>query len=88
MIDTASKLFHVQIRPVAGLHTWHPSVTTYDVFDGATKLGRIYLDMHPREGKDKWFSTQPLTAGARGRAAARRRAGVQLSRAVRRATRA
>ena len=67
VLETASKLFHVQIRPVAGLRTWHPSVTTYEVFDGTTKLGTIYLDMHPREGKDKWFSTQPLTAGARGR---------------------
>ncbi len=67
VIDTASKLFHVQIRPVTGLKTWHPSVTTYEVFDGATKLGTIYLDMHPREGKDKWFSTSPLTTGVHGR---------------------
>ena len=67
VIDTASRLFHVQIKPVTGVKTWHPSVTTYDVFDGATKLGTIYLDMHPREGKDKWFSTSPLTAGVRGR---------------------
>lgn len=67
VIDTASRLFHVQIRPVSGLRTWHPSVTTYEVFDGATKLGTIYLDMHPREGKDKWFSTQALTMGMRGR---------------------
>jgi thimet oligopeptidase len=67
VLDTASRLFHVQIRPVSGLKTWHPSVTTYEVFDGATKLGTIYLDMHPREGKDKWFSTSPLTTGVRGR---------------------
>ncbi len=66
VIATASTLFHVQIKPVAGANTWHPSVTTYDVFDGATKLGRIYLDMHPREGKDKWFSTTMVTTGARG----------------------
>ena len=63
VIATAARLFHVDIRAVAGVPTWHPSVTTYDVYDGATKLGRIYLDMHPREGKDKWFSTQPLAAG-------------------------
>ena len=63
VIATASQLFHVDIRPVTGVRTWHPSVTTYDVYDGQTRLGRIYLDMHPREGKDKWFSTQPLTAG-------------------------
>src|SRR3984885_15192601 len=63
VIATAARLFHVDIRAVPGVHTWHPSVTTYDVYDGDRKLGRIYLDMHPREGKDKWFSTQPLAAG-------------------------
>jgi len=63
VITTAAQLFHIEIRPVSGARTWHPSVTTYDVYDGKERLGRIYLDMHPREGKDKWFSTQPLTAG-------------------------
>jgi thimet oligopeptidase len=67
VIDSASRLFHVDIRPVAGVRTWHPSVTTYDVYQNGTKLGRIYLDMHPRAGKDKWFSTQPLAPGMRGR---------------------
>jgi thimet oligopeptidase len=66
VIATASELLHVQIRPVTGVRTWYPSVTTYDVYDGPLKLGRIYLDMHPREGKDKWFSTQPLAFGVRG----------------------
>ena len=67
VIATASKLFHVDIRPVAGVRTWHPSVTSYDVYQGDARLGRIYLDMHPREGKDKWFSTQPIAAGIHGR---------------------
>ncbi len=67
VITTASKLFHIEIRPVAGVRTWHPSVTTYEVFDGPVKLGRIYMDMHPREGKDKWFSTQPLAFGVHRR---------------------
>ncbi len=67
VIATAATLFHVDIKAVAGVHAWHPSVTTYDVFDGKVRLGRIYLDMHPREGKDKWFSTQPLTFGIQGR---------------------
>jgi thimet oligopeptidase len=30
-------------------------------------IGRFYLDMHPREGKDKWFSAAPLVPGIRGR---------------------
>jgi len=67
VITTASRLFHLDIRPVSGVRTWHPSVTTYDVYDGPVRLGRIYLDMHPREGKDKWFSTQPLAYGVHGR---------------------
>jgi len=67
VINTASKLFHVDIRAVADARTWHPSVTTYDVYQNGVKLGRIYLDMHPREGKDKWFSTAPLAAGIHGR---------------------
>jgi thimet oligopeptidase len=67
VIATASRLFHLDIRPVSGVRTWHPSVTTYDVYEGNVRLGRIYLDMHPREGKDKWFSTQPLTLGVHGR---------------------
>ncbi|HZC87457.1 MAG TPA: M3 family metallopeptidase, partial [Steroidobacteraceae bacterium] len=67
VIGTAARLFHLDIRPVSGVRTWHPSVTTYDVYDGDLRLGRIYLDMHPRAGKDKWFSTQPLTLGVHGR---------------------
>jgi thimet oligopeptidase len=67
VLDTAGRLFHVQIKPVTGLKTWHPSVTTYEVFDGARRLGTIYLDMHPREGKDKWFSTSALNQGMQGR---------------------
>jgi thimet oligopeptidase len=67
VLDTAGRLFHVQIKPVTGLKTWHPSVTTYEVFDGARRLGTIYLDMHPREGKDKWFSTSALNQGTQGR---------------------
>jgi thimet oligopeptidase len=63
VIATASKLFHVLIRPVSGVRTWHPSVTVYDVYDGSRRIGRIYMDMHPRDGKDKWFSTQSLTPG-------------------------
>ena len=63
VIATAARLFHIEIRPVSAVRAWHPSVTAYDVYDGKVQLGRIYLDMHPREGKDKWFSTQLLNAG-------------------------
>ena len=72
ILKTASTLFHLQFRPVKDAIVWDPSVDTYDVYDAApgsqgTKLGRIYLDMHPREGKDKWFSSSPVVPGILGR---------------------
>ncbi len=44
-----------------------PAVSAFDVFDGERQIGRFYLDMHPREGKDKWFSAHPLIPGVAGR---------------------
>lgn len=72
ILKTAARLFHVEFRAVPDAKVWDPSVSTYDVYDEATgdkgkKLGRIYLDMHPREGKDKWFSSAPMVPGVRGR---------------------
>ncbi len=64
--------FRVRFEPVSDAEVWHESVTTWDVYDAAgdgdaaRKLGRFYLDMHPREGKDKWFSAAPLIPGIRG----------------------
>ncbi len=70
VLSLVEELFRVRFEPVADAQTWHPSVTTWDVFDARKpeqKLGRFYLDMHPREGKDKWFSAAPLIPGIRGR---------------------
>ncbi len=69
ILKTASRLFHLSFREVADAPVWDPSVHAYDVFDelnGSAKAGRIYLDMHPREGKDKWFSESGLIPGIRG----------------------
>src|ERR1022692_1800666 len=72
ILKTAARLFHVTFKPVKDAVVWDPSVDTFDVFDAAEGnagklLGRIYLDMHPREGKDKWFSSAPIVPGIRGR---------------------
>ena len=63
------RLFHVTFQRVPDAVVWDKSVTTYDVLDAAghKAIGRIYLDMHPREGKDKWFSSGPVVPGIRGR---------------------
>lgn len=72
ILSTAAELFHVSFRQAKDVVVWDPSVDTYDVYDQAPGsqgklLGRIYLDMHPREGKDKWFSSAPVVPGIRGR---------------------
>ena len=66
ILDSAAKIFHVQFRQVADATVWDKSVTVFDVIDGGKQVGRIYLDMHPREGKDKWFSSGPVVPGIRG----------------------
>ena len=67
VLDTAARLFHVKFVEVKGLELWDASVTVFDVVDGAEaggkKLGRIYLDMHPREGKNKWFNAGTIVTG-------------------------
>src|SRR6266446_791062 len=66
ILDVASRLFKVKFRPANDAVTWDPSVSAFDVFDGDRRLGRIYLDMHPRPGKDQWFSSDPIFYGKRG----------------------
>jgi len=67
VLHAAARFFGVAFRPVPGARVWHPSVTTFDVLDRGRRVGRVYLDMHPREGKDKWFSSQAVIPGIRGR---------------------
>ncbi|HWG20352.1 MAG TPA: M3 family metallopeptidase [Terracidiphilus sp.] len=66
ILDTAARLFHVQYRR-SDVPGWDPAVSVFDVFEGEKRVGRFYLDMHPREGKDKWFSASPVVTGVRGR---------------------
>ena len=66
VLQTAAKLFKVEFRRSAA-PGWDPAVSVFEVFDGGKTVGRFYLDMHPREGKDKWFSAAPVVTGVRGR---------------------
>ncbi len=66
VLDTAAKLFGVQFLR-SSAPGWHESVSVFEVVDGDKPVGRFYLDMHPRDGKDKWFSATPVVTGVRGR---------------------
>ncbi len=55
LLEVTARLFGLRFTPVApsDAHAWHPDVTSYDVSDAeaGTPLGRIHLDLHPRERK-------------------------------------
>jgi len=66
VLETAAKLFKIEFRR-SGAPAWDPTVSVFDVYEDGRHVGRFYLDMHPREGKDKWFSASPVVTGVRGR---------------------
>jgi thimet oligopeptidase len=71
VLATAGKLFGVRFVRVVDVAVWGEGVKAFDVVDALIAdgdvVGRIYLDMHPREGKSKWFSECSLVGGVLGR---------------------
>jgi thimet oligopeptidase len=66
VLQTAAKLFKVEFRR-SDVPGWDQAVSVFEVHEAGEVVGRFYLDMHPREGKDKWFSAAPVVTGVRGR---------------------
>ena len=73
ILATAGKLFRVAFELARDAAVWAPGVKAFDVVDDDEASGRrgeivgvIYLDMHPREGKSKWFSECSLVGGVLG----------------------
>ena len=69
LLDVTGRLFGLTYLPVTDLPLWDDEVRSYDVVDTATgaRLGRMHLDLHPREGKYSWFAQFDLVKGVRGR---------------------
>src|SRR5438128_12074563 len=67
VLEVTGKLFGVQYRKVDDAKVWHPDVHVYDVLEGGRLLGRIHLDLHPREGKFKHAAQFTLVTGREGR---------------------
>lgn len=66
LLDITSQIFDLRYVEVTDVERWHPSVLAYDVVRGDEKLGRIFLDMHPRDGKYKHAAQFPFKDGVRG----------------------
>jgi thimet oligopeptidase len=62
VLDVTGRLFGIAYRRVVA-PVWHPDVEAYDVVEDDRLLGRVYLDMHPREGKYKHYAQFTLASG-------------------------
>jgi thimet oligopeptidase len=67
LLDLASRLFGLSFRTAPDAPVWHPEVEALDVLEGDRRLGRIFLDMHPRDGKYRHYAMFSLASGQAGR---------------------
>jgi thimet oligopeptidase len=69
VMGITGKLFSVSFTPVKDARTWHSKVEVFDITDNKSGevLGRIHLDMHPREGKYKHAAEFGMTTGRSGK---------------------
>ncbi len=67
VMDITSRMFGITFKRVNDAVVWDPDVEAYDVLEGDRVLGRIYLDMFPRDNKYKHYAQFTLTNGKEGR---------------------
>jgi len=66
VLEVTARLFGITYRRAADAPAWHPDVEVYDVEEEGRLLGRIYLDMFPRDGKYKHYAQFTLASGQEG----------------------
>ncbi|MFF0497367.1 M3 family metallopeptidase [Nocardia aobensis] len=66
LLEVTGRLFGLEYRPV-DVPRWHEDVAVYDVYADGERRGRIYLDLHPREGKYKHAAQFDLVGGVAGK---------------------
>ncbi|NUO90514.1 MAG: Zn-dependent oligopeptidase [Dermatophilaceae bacterium] len=68
LLDVTGRLFGLDWTPVPreDARTWHEEVATYDVSFQGERIGRIHLDLHPRDGKYKHAAQFDLARGVNG----------------------
>ncbi|MDF8263789.1 M3 family metallopeptidase [Luteipulveratus flavus] len=66
LLDVTGRLFGLTWQQVEA-PVWHEDVAAYDVLRDGRRIGRIYLDLHPREGKYKHAAQFDLVRGVRDR---------------------
>ncbi|WP_375484400.1 M3 family metallopeptidase [uncultured Jatrophihabitans sp.] len=67
LLDVTGRLFGVEYYRVTDAPVWHEDVAAYDVIEGGERVGRIFLDLHPRENKFKHAAQFDLVTGVTDR---------------------
>jgi thimet oligopeptidase len=67
LLDVTGRLFDLEYIEVPDAPRWHEDVAVYDVHQSGELLGRIFLDLHPREGKYSHAAQFDLAFGVRDR---------------------
>lgn len=65
LLAVTGRLFDLTYEPV-DVPVWHEEVAVYEVLRAGERIGRIYLDLHPREGKYKHAAQFTLVDGVAG----------------------
>jgi thimet oligopeptidase len=75
LLAITARMYGIEYRPAPDAPRWDASVDVYDVYDviaggaggaGGERVGRVYLDLHPREGKYKHAAQFPIASGIVG----------------------
>ena len=66
LLDVTGRLFGVEYRAV-DTASWHEDVVSFDVLRDGSVIGRIRLDLHPRDGKYKHAAQFDLAVGLHDR---------------------
>jgi thimet oligopeptidase len=68
LLEITAAIYDIQYVPVAkDARLWHADVKVFDVMRRGEKLGRVFLDMHPRAGKYSHAAAFQIVDGMKGK---------------------
>jgi thimet oligopeptidase len=59
LLELTAEMYGIVFKPIEA-RTWHPDVKAYEVRSGGEYVGRLYLDLHSRDGKYKHMAMFPI----------------------------
>ncbi|MEM9488705.1 MAG: M3 family metallopeptidase [Myxococcota bacterium] len=67
LLAITAKIYDIEYKKLPDADIWHQDIEAFDVLRKGEKIGRIYLDMHPREGKYKHAAQFSYRSGVTGK---------------------